>query len=252
MFKNTWSSISIALILVVIMGMQWNVKIWKMDKKVIYWDIVSYYAYLPATFIYDDISLQFIKNGNEDEGGMEYIFWPQENEEGELIIKTTMGISYMYAPFFFIGHLYALNSDYQASGFSQPYKVALLIGALFWLFIGLFFLRKALLRYFEDWICAIVILILGLGTNLFFYSTVEATMSHLYSFALFSIFIYLVIKWQERPNYLFSLLLGLTAGIITLVRPTNFLIILFFILFGVYNWPSLKKRGCRSKRHATS
>ena len=28
--------------------------------------------------------LLFTKNGNEDEGGMNYIFWPQENEEGEL------------------------------------------------------------------------------------------------------------------------------------------------------------------------
>lgn len=38
---------------------------WKgdsLEQKTIYWDVISYYAYLPATFIHGDLSLGFLKN----------------------------------------------------------------------------------------------------------------------------------------------------------------------------------------------
>lgn len=49
-----------------------NVKMWQ-KRELLYWDVVSYYAYLPATFIYKDLSLKFTENYS---GEHEFVFWP--------------------------------------------------------------------------------------------------------------------------------------------------------------------------------
>ena len=142
-----------------------------------------------------------------------------------------MGMSILYSPFFFVAHAFALATDYPEDGFSEPYKVFLLLSAIFYLFIGLDFLRKILRHYqFSDSIIAIVILLLGLGTNLLCYSSQSGPMSHVYSFCLFAIFIYYTIKWYERQSAKNTLLLGISFGMITLVRPSNTVIIIFFLL----------------------
>lgn len=231
---------AIGFVMVVIAGMQLNQKNWRSDKLIIYNDIISYYAYLPATFIYKDITLNFIDKGD---GDGKYIFWPNITDDGKKVIKMSSGMSMMYAPFFFLGHFYALNSDtYEATGFSVPYRVALIIGSLFWLLIGLVFLRKVLLRYFEENIAALTILIVVLGTNLLHYSTREPTMSHLYNFSLFAIFLWLTIKWFEKPTVKWSILIGLLTGLITVTRPNNSIIVFIFILYGVYHLKSFKEK----------
>ncbi|HRQ29732.1 MAG TPA: hypothetical protein PLU49_06625, partial [Saprospiraceae bacterium] len=229
---------AIGFVMFIISGMQLNQKNWRNDKLIIYNDIISYYAYLPATFIYKDITLNFIDKGD---GEGKYIFWPNITKDGKKVIKMSSGMSMMYAPFFFFGHLYALNSNtYEATGFSVPYRVALIIGSLVWLLIGLIFLRKVLLRYFPENIAALTILIVVLGTNLLHYSTREPTMSHLYNFSLFAIFLWLTIKWFEKPTVKWSILIGMLTGLITVTRPNNLIIVFIFMFYGVYHFKSLK------------
>lgn len=231
---------AIGFVMFIITGMQLNQKNWRSDKLIIYNDIISYYAYLPATFIYKDITLNFIDKGD---GEGKYIFWPIITKDGKKVIKMSSGMSMMYAPFFFLGHFYALNSDtYEATGFSVPYRVALIIGSLFWLLIGLIFLRKVLLKYFPENISALTILIVVLGTNLLHYSTREPTMSHLYNFSLFAIFLWLTIKWFEKPTVKWSILIGLLTGLITVTRPNNLIIVFIFLFYGVYHLKSFKEQ----------
>ncbi|NLB26551.1 MAG: glycosyltransferase family 4 protein, partial [Bacteroidales bacterium] len=67
--------------------------------------------------------------------------------------------------------------------------MSLLFGALFYLVIAMVFLRKLLKKFFPDIVVAITIAAVVLGTNLAYYSSREGTMSHLYSFFLFTVFI---------------------------------------------------------------
>ena len=105
-----------------------NLKKWKhaeTNAKIITWDVTSYYGYLPAIFIHHDLSLDFI-----DTDGVNYSakhqFWPERlnrdlerDPAGEIkVIKTTMGMSFMYAPFFFMAHGFAYLSKYESNGFS--------------------------------------------------------------------------------------------------------------------------------------
>jgi len=237
--KRWISALVIVASLIFVLGTIITDRRWQKEGKVIEWDVISYYAYLPATFIYHDISLSFIDNYS---GPHRYIFWPEKIPDGKYVIKSTMGLSFLYLPFFAGGHVAAVMTGADAGGYSEPYKIALLLCGVFYFAIGLYFLRKLLLEYFSDRITAMVIAGFALGTNLFWYSTSEATMSHVYSFALISCFLWFTINWHKNPSLKRSLIIGLLTGLITLIRPTNIIIVLAFILYSIRDRVTLKDR----------
>jgi hypothetical protein len=89
---------------------------------------------------------------------------------------------------------------------------------------------------------AITLLLILTGTNLFYYSVHEAAMPHAYNFALITLFLYLVIRWYEKSNFRHTLFLGLVFGLTVLVRPSNLLIGILFLLWGVTSFRSLAER----------
>jgi len=237
--KRSYSKLSIILIALAVLFSFVSKKHWNSENRVIAWDVISYYAYLPATFIYFDLGLEFM---DEYKGEHKFVFWPETAHSGKKVIKTSMGMSYLYMPFFFLGHVYALITDYDSGGYSAPYKFVLQLSNLFYLIIGLLFLRKILLRYFSEEVSTLSILIVFFATNLHYYSTHEATMSHGYSFSLIAIFIWFIINWYDNSSFKNTILIGLLSGLIVLVRPTNILVLLFFVFWDVKTVKDLKNR----------
>ena len=88
-----------------------------------------------------------------------------EQADGQFVMKYPIGMAILYLPFFFIGHLFALLSDYPADGFSWPYQFAISMGGIVYAVIGLFVMRKVLLKYFSDLVTALVLGIIVLATN---------------------------------------------------------------------------------------
>jgi hypothetical protein len=220
-------------------------------REVIDWDVTSYYGYLPATFIHNDIELKFV---SEDPVGyakrME--FWPETAENGGKVIKTTMGLSILYSPFFAIAHCIATYGGYSTTGFSAPYQLCIHFASVFYLAFGLIYLRKMLLMLFSETISAIVIVSIVLGTNLFYYATIEASMSHSFNFSLISIFLYLSFKWHERQKLSYTLMIGLIGGLIVLIRPVNIIVFIIPALMNVTSLTTLVRKfqffwGYRSK-----
>lgn len=208
---------------------RWN------EAKVISWDIISYYAYLPATFIDKDLSLKFVYTPAQNP---ESTYWPLETPNGGRVIKTTMGLAILYSPFFFIAHQYASWFNYSTSGFSQPYEMFLCLSVIFYFIIGLWFLRKLIKLYFSDTVTALVLISVVLGTNLFYYTTTEAPLSHAYSFSLIAVFLFCSVKWLKTHLIKYAIIMGITGGLIILIRPVNILFLLFPLLYGVYNIPT--------------
>jgi hypothetical protein len=237
------SSLVILLTAIIIGLTICNIKPWKnaeKGKSLIDWDITSYYGYLPATFIHKDISLSFTENDSINYSG-KHQFWPKTAPNGNKVFKFTMGMSYLYSPFFLIAHSYAsLSPKFDANGFSKPYEFFLSFSGLFYLIIGLFFLRKVLRMFFTEWNTALVLLLTVLGTNLFYYTTSEPCMSHVYSFSLIAIFIYLSIRWHKSQSLKYIIAIGLISGIVVLIRPVNLLIFIFPLLYGVKNPKTFK------------
>jgi len=239
--KNWLSLLTVILLVAFMSGIMLKEKHWNDERRVIEWDAISYYAYLPAAFIYNDLSLSYADNYN---GPHKFIVWPDKGPEGKYVIKTSMGLSILWSPFFLAGHAAALMTGTDAGGYSPPYKFFLLVSALFFLAIGLIYLRKILLLHSSDAVAALVIAAFVTGTNLYWYTLYQGTMSHVYSFALISAFIWYSIKWHRTENKDLwpAIRLGLLFGLITLIRPTNIVIVLIFLLYGVNPAENLRNR----------
>ena len=207
-----------------------DISVWNDKNRVIEWDVISYYEYLPTAFIYKDPSLKFVETAPPE---VREKIWFHDSKYGGRAIKTSMGPALLYLPFFFTAHFVAPILGYDANGYSLPYRFALAVSSLFYLGLALYFMRKTLSRYFPSRIVIMTCAGIFLGTNLFYYSTSEPAMSHAFSFFMISAFIFLTIKWYEKPGFILSMALGLLFGLVTLIRPTNILIILFFLLWKI-------------------
>jgi hypothetical protein len=193
-------------------------------------DVIGYYGYLPAVFIYGDYKLDFIHSPdfkNDDK------YWVIRLDNGNKIIQYTSGLALCYSPFFLMAHALAPAFGQERDGFNWVYQFFLVMSALFYVVLALIVLRKFLLEYFSDTKVAAVLLLLCFGTNLFYYSVYEATVSHSYSFAFIVFFIYMVKRWYEKTSILNTVLLGFFYGVTVLIRPTNILVLILLLLWGV-------------------
>lgn len=195
------------------------------------YDVDQYYSYLPACFIHHDLSFSF-----------EHDYWTSNLPNGKHIPKVTAGMALMYSPFFLTGHLIAKNSTYKADGYSLPYKIALHIGSILFSISGLWFCRKNLLRFFNEYITCLSLICIFFGTNLFYYTYGYGEMPHAYLFFLISAFVFYTLKWLEEKRIKDLFKIALLSGIAVLIRPTEILILLFPLLVQVTDIHSFKER----------
>jgi len=233
----------ILFLILIFIGTNFTHHNWTRDdgpiRGVIKWDIISFYGYLPATFIYGDPSLDFLDEGDIDNDNK---FWWSPTENGRKIIYMSCGLSIMYAPFFLMAHALAPVFGEARDGFSSIYQFFLVWGTLVYVAIGFIYLKKILLRYFTPLITAITLVLIGLGTNLYYYSTHEAAMSHAYNFVLITVFFHTLLRWYEEASWGRTFLLGLLFGLIVLIRPTNILILMLLLFWGIDSWTLFRER----------
>ena len=245
MKKVSFVRLTLIGILLIQIGVILNIRPWRNAEKknaLINWDVTSYYSYLPAIFVHKDLKFEFLNN-SEVNYAEKHQFWPETAPNGNKVIKTTMGMSVLYFPFFIISHIYSLvNDKVVANGFSKPYEIGLTFSSIFYMMIGLFFLAKVLRSIYDEKKVSILLFLVFLGTNLFYYATTEPCMSHVYTFSLASVFMYITMKIYEKNNWKFFIFLGLIYGLLFLVRPTNILFILAFLLYKIESFSSLNKR----------
>ena len=245
MKKVSFVRLTLIGILLIQIGVILNIRPWRNAEKknaLINWDVTSYYSYLPAIFVHKDLKFEFLNN-SEVNYAEKHQFWPETAPNGNKVIKTTMGMSVLYFPFFIISHIYSLvNDKVVANGFSKPYEIGLTFSSIFYMMIGLFFLAKVLRSIYDEKKVSFLLFLVFLGTNLFYYATTEPCMSHVYTFSLASVFMYITMKIYEKNNWKFFIFLGLISGLLFLVRPTNILFILAFLLYKIESFSSLNKR----------
>jgi hypothetical protein len=209
-----------------------NYRAGKNLRGVIWSDAEGYYVYLPAAFIIGDFH-------KVPEGSMNM----RKTDKGEVMMKYTCGVALFEMPFFLIAKAYCdFKNIPKEEIYNKHYARSVALSGLFACFIGLYFLRKALRRYFTEKIVVITLLATLFGTNLLHYVTKEPGMSHVYSFLLFSFLAYLTPKVFENPSFKNFALLGGCLGWIVLIRPTGILAVLFPLLYGIYKWTDFENR----------
>ncbi len=199
------------------------------------WDVFGYYLYLPATFIHHDLGIrnfawvqQILDTYHPTIGFYQAYLGPG----GEYVMKYPMGMAILYSPFYFCGQVLAHLTGYSPDGFTLPYQLSIACGGLVYTVIGLWFLRRILLRFFTDGVVAMTMVLLVFGTNYFELTAFDGTMPHNYLFTLFALIVWFTIRWHEDQQWRYLLYIGLLCGLATLIRPTAIVIVLVPLLWG--------------------
>lgn len=202
--------------------------------EVIRYDVSSYYSYLPAVFIHQNLSFSHLNP--EDR----FTLWYETLPDGRRYQRMTIGMAILYLPFFLLAHGTALVAGFEADGYSLPYAAALVFSGLFYAALGLWVLRKSLLDLFAPAVTDLTLLLIGLGTNLLYYTSMAAAYSHAFSFFLFALFFRLTVRRNKAPCFREVLLAGTVYGLMVLIRPTNALIALVPALYVVLSAADLR------------
>ena len=212
-------------------NINWGKERWK---GIVEADGKGYYAYLPAIFIYHDLNFEFFDHIEKEKyyNPNRYYDYRANSGTGHLINKYYSGTALLEMPFFLMAHALTLATNGDADGYSKYYMIFINIAALFYLFLGLFYLRKTLIAYsIPRWIISTTLIAAVFATNLFVYTVVDTGLSHVFSFGFISAFVYFSKQYFDSPKTKTLPILAFLLGIIVLIRPINLLILL--------SWPFL-------------
>ncbi len=198
------------------------------------WDAATYYWYLPATFIYQDLKEQQFG----DSIIKKYGFTPEFSQSfvhssGNRVIVYSSGIALLSVPAFIFAHAVASPLGYEADGFSLPYQVAVQLWAVMGGLFGLWYFRKLLLLYFSDKVTAVLLLMLIFGTNYFNYAAYDATITHSWLFTIYALLLLHIHHFYKAPGRKNAIAIGLLTGLAILVRPSEMVAILLPLLWGM-------------------
>jgi len=234
--KNSFSAIVAFLLIAIIIYLNFT----NAPLNALSWDVFGYYLYLPMTFIYSDPGMKDISviyDIIDKYNSTVTLYQASQLPSGNWVIYYTMGLAVLYAPFFLIGHVISLLSNLPSDGFSLPYQYSVWIGGIMYTAIGILFLRKILLTFFNDKICAAILIIIVLGTNYLFNTSFygQNLNNQNFIFTLYSIIIWLTILWHQSHKIKHAVLLALSCGLTILIRPSEIVCLIIPVLWGVKN-----------------
>lgn len=219
--------------------------------KVTTFDAFGYYMYNPSIFIYGDVSelewVPAIEKKYQVIGGE--LYQASELENGKYTNKYLGGVAIMQLPFFLGAHAFASITDYPADGFSAPYQYSIAFGAIIYCLLGMLLLRNVLLRFFRDGPVAMTLILLGLGTNLIQYTSIDSAQSHAYIFPLYALILWATIKWHDSPNWKWAALIGFTVGLATICRPTELIMLFIPLLWNTHEKSVRKEKWQLVRKH---
>jgi len=198
-------------------------------------DKAGYYVYLPATFIHGFHYSDDLEEVRAKLSGFKFI-------DGKLYTKYPMGVAVLVLPFFLVAHLAALSGAGPADGFSAVYYEMTYFASVFYFMLGVLFLFKFLRKRFTMQTTLITLALVVLATNAYYYGLRDPLFSHIYSFFLFSLLLWLAEILWEKPTTKKFLLAAVVSGMIFLVRPLNIIFLPVLLFLGLSSFGDFKNR----------
>ena len=205
----------------------------------VYGDGIYYFAYTRS--LVKDYDLHF-------ENELEHRYGPDTNNTNKMLDpseflpdtptnhvsnKYPVGPGLFWVPIFSIAEISAniinlFYKDFPNNGYSNIYQVTVGLFNVFAAFLGLVFLYKTLVHFFDKTISILTIIATSLGTNLFYYTALDVINSHPLSFLFGSIYFYIVFKKNNSDK---ALILGFLSGILALLRTQDIIFIFFTFVY---------------------
>lgn len=181
-------------------------------------DKAGYYVYLPMIFNYS-FDARNCPDSIVQKTGRGF----KITEDYKIVTKYTYGVALMQLPVYLTGELIMKIQGVESTGFNPISHSMINIAAVIYLLIGIYFLFGSLiLLSINRFISIFTVFVILFGTNLFYYSIDETGMSHVYSFALFSVllnkFVVPLISGKPKGSFI---LISIISAIVILIRPTN-------------------------------
>ena len=166
-------------------------------------------------------------------GDKTYLFQPTATGHAES--AWTIGPAIVWSPFFAVGHLAATRlrasgADVATDGTSYPYRQAICVASLFYGLLGCWFAYRLTRLFFPGTLAAPAVALTVAGSFMLWYLVKEPSMTHATSMASVAGFTWLWAATRERRTLGSWALLGILAGLMTVIRWQN---LLFALLPGL-------------------
>lgn len=199
--------------------LSWKTANGKYNHQIISGDGVGYYQYLVNYFHNETIQNQ---EQNTD-FMMEF--------EGRIVNKCFAGAAICMAPFYKIAEFHSFIVNESFDPYSPRTKKWINAGSLFYLFVAFGFLYKWLkLLKLKDSSIFWSIVAISLGSNLFLYSVLSPSMTHVYSFFAVSGFLLFTFRFFQSEERRWFYYASFFLGLVVTIRPINGIIILLLPL----------------------
>lgn len=188
-------------------------------------DAFYYYAYLRSIAFDRDVSLandyRMVGLGDKP-----HLFEPTAT--GYAHSAWTVGPAIVWSPFFATGHLVATRlaaqgRDVATDGTSFPYRQSIVIAGLVYALIGWWLTLRLCETWFGTRLASTAVALVAGGSFLLWYTLVEPTMTHAPSMAAVAAFLLWWSRTRQDRSQGAWILLGVLAGLMTLIRWQNVL-----------------------------
>jgi hypothetical protein len=202
-------------------------------KFITYSDAEGYYLYLPALFIYHGFNSIPVRSPGQ---------FPTIKKTGNVYDKYTFGVAILELPFFLVADAFATRSNDQRDGYSKPYQAAIAFAGIFYGLLGLYIIFLVLKIRFHKVHVLLGLVAVLFGTNLLHYILIEPGMSHIYSFFLIASMMFYTPRIYADPSWKRFLLFSIIVGLIVFIRPSNIVVVLYYLFYQVSSMTQLKER----------
>jgi len=192
-------------------------------------DGVGYYDYLPSIFIHHDFIRKDIPLQNNS-GIYNRInaIGAYINYQSFKVDKYSCGTAVLQLPFFLATLTTANLQGNFTDGYQRPFQIAIFHATIFYLFLGLFFLKRTLeLFNIKKFIIILIQVFLVFATSVTHYANYDASFSHIYSLFAITAFICFTKIYFTRKNINHFVIACIFFGLILILRQINFIILLF-------------------------
>ncbi len=198
------------------------------------WDSFGYHLYLPAYIQHGDPALSdksWVEAARAQYDASSTLYQITERD-GLRLIRYPIGLAVLWSPWYLMGHVAAKAVAAPTDGYSTPYQVSVIIGALFYVLFGLFALRKVLLTAFNERVTTITLCLLVFATNYLDQASAGLTGPHVALVSLYAGILLFTIRWHRTFSPRDAAALAALMGLAALVRPTDLVCILLPLFWG--------------------